>query len=273
MNLLPLLHLLAEEPETPVDVAEVNLLLATDEYPNLDVQLHVECLNSYAKKLRSRLQGTLEVQVLELCQYLFGELGFTGNQDDYYDPRNSYMNQVLERRLGIPISLSALAISVGQRAGMDVTGVALPGHFIAKASDGIEEIFFDPFHDGTILDKEDCFDLVFRITGKRLADVPESFIAAKPGEIIVRMLNNLKGIHLDKEDYLRCARIIERLSALLPNDASQKRDLGLCLAQIERHGQAINYLREYLLADPTANDAGAVQKVIMKITAEIAKWN
>ncbi|QVL30684.1 tetratricopeptide repeat protein [Telmatocola sphagniphila] len=275
MNLEPLLHLLADEPETPVDVTEINLLLSTDEYPNLDVHPLVERLDTYAATLRPRLRGvhSLETKVLELCQFLFGELGFTGNQEDYYDPRNSYMNEVMHRKLGIPITLSALAISVGQRAGMNILGVALPGHFIARAQYEDEIIFFDPFNDGRILDITECEQLIERITGKPFTVTQDTFQTALPGEIVVRMLNNLKGIYLEKGDFLRCGRVIERLKILLPADPHQKRDLGLCQVQLLRYGAAIDNLKQYLELVPGASDAQAISKILNQATSMVAKWN
>src|SRR5439155_3579704 len=134
-----------------VDLAEVALLLARDEYPELDVEAYLGELTALAREARTRLRGGLEARTRGLCRYLFHDLGFRGNARDYYDPRNSYFNEVLDRRTGIPISLSAVALAVGDRAGLTLAGVGLPGHFVVKAVDADGEVLFDPFHGGRVL--------------------------------------------------------------------------------------------------------------------------
>src|SRR6516165_5252118 len=148
MNLDVVLTLLAQTPDAPLDLAEVVLSLAQDEYPSLDVEAYLSELDGMAHEARGKLRGSLAARVKGLCRYLFHDMGFRGNQQDYYDARNSYLNDVLDRRTGIPITLSAVTMAVGQRAGLDVVGVGLPGHFIAKAVEGDEEVLFDPFHGG-----------------------------------------------------------------------------------------------------------------------------
>src|SRR5690348_11162830 len=132
MNLANTLARLGREPAAPTDLAEVALHLARDEYPDLDVEAYLGELEAMSREARHYVRGDLDAQVTGLCRYLFHEMGLRGNDRDYYDPRNSYLNEVLDRRTGIPISLSAVVIAVGARAGLEVQGVALPGHFIVK---------------------------------------------------------------------------------------------------------------------------------------------
>src|SRR5579859_7062414 len=129
MNLDKVLATLVRDPNAPVDVAEIGLELARDEYPNIDVEARLGELAGMAHEARAHLRGSLPGRVAGLCRYLFHDMGFRGNRERYYDPRNSYFNQVLERRTGIPISLTAVAMAVGGRAGLDIAGVGLPGHF------------------------------------------------------------------------------------------------------------------------------------------------
>src|SRR5258707_473570 len=133
MDLDASLCALARDPAAPVDVAELALRLACDEYPDLDVEAYLSELDGMAREARTYLGGALAGQVHGLCRYLFHEMGFHGNTRNYYDPRNSYLNQVLDRRTGLPITLSVVALAVGTRAGLEVVGVGLPGHFVAKA--------------------------------------------------------------------------------------------------------------------------------------------
>jgi regulator of sirC expression with transglutaminase-like and TPR domain len=134
MNLDTALTVLADDPAAPLDLAELALELAREEYPTLDVEAVLAELAALAREVRPRLRGGLRARVESLVRYLFHDLGFRGNERDYYDPRNSYLNDVLDRRLGMPITLSMIAMAVGTRAGLEVTGVGLPGHFIARAT-------------------------------------------------------------------------------------------------------------------------------------------
>src|SRR5437868_8461360 len=129
MNLDATLELLSRTPEAPVDVGEIALWLAKDEFPELDIEALLGELSAMAHEARRYVHGDLASQVAGLCRYLFHDMGFHGNVKDYYNPGNSYLNQVLERRTGIPITLSALTMAVGRRAGLHIEGIGLPGHF------------------------------------------------------------------------------------------------------------------------------------------------
>jgi regulator of sirC expression with transglutaminase-like and TPR domain len=148
MDLNAALSLLAIQPDAPLDVAELALHLARDEYPHIDVDAYLAELTAMAREARRYLRGDLPARVHGLCRYLFHDMGFRGNKKEYYDPLNSYLNQVLERRMGIPITLSAVTMAVGARAGLEIYGVGLPGHFVVKAVEGGDEVVFDPFHGG-----------------------------------------------------------------------------------------------------------------------------
>lgn len=274
MTLDELLPLLVRDPAADVDLAEVALLLAREEYADLDVEATLGELDAMAYDVRSRLRGPLAARVLALSRYLFHELGFRGNQHNYYDPRNSYFNQVLDRRIGIPISLSLVAVSVGVRAGLTVQGVGLPGHFIAKAvAAEEEEVLFDPFHGGRLLTWSQCQALVEEVTGTRFHPTAESFEAAPAHAIVVRMLSNLKGIYLKRGDFPRAVRVIRRMCQLLPDDATQQRDLGASLLHAGQPGRALECLDEYLNNVPDAADAESVRQLLKKARAEVARWN
>src|SRR6516225_1040749 len=133
MDIDAALEQLADDPLAPLDVAELALWLARDEYTDLDVEAYLSELAGMAHEAKAVLRGSLERRVEGLSRYLFHDMGFRGNQQEYYDPRNSYLNQVLDRRTGIPITLSVVAMAVGRRAGVHIAGVGLPGHFVAKA--------------------------------------------------------------------------------------------------------------------------------------------
>jgi regulator of sirC expression with transglutaminase-like and TPR domain len=274
MKLTTALTDLAADPEYPVDLARVALLIARDAYPRMNPWSYLHRLDRLADQLRNRLKGSLEARTAELSTFLFEECGFAGNTEHYYDPRNSYLNKVLDRQIGLPISLSLVAMSVGTRAGLPVVGVALPGHFVAKAIDlNGDQILFDPFNGGEFLDSDGCEALVTAITGRPFDVTPEALAATSPGAFVLRMLNNLKTAYLADRSHLRAARIARRLTQLLPDDPTQQRDLGLLLVQAGRFGSAIDPLRNYLTVVPEADDFADVQKFLARALGEVARWN
>jgi regulator of sirC expression with transglutaminase-like and TPR domain len=273
MDLDTALPLLAEDPAAALDVAEVALAIARDEYPRLDIEAELAELAGLARELRPRLRGGLAARVEALTRYLFHDLGFTGNEKEYYDPRNSLLNDVLARRTGLPITLSLVAMAIGERAGLRVVGVGLPGHFIAKAVERDQEVYFDPFHAGRVLSPADCVELVERVAGVRLDPTPAAMAAVPGGYIALRMLTNLKGAYLRRRDFPRASRTIGRLIQLCPHDPTQRRDQGAVLLQAGRPGRAIDELEAYLGADPPPEDSRSVRELLDQARGEVARWN
>ncbi len=273
MKLTSALAALAADPHAPTDLARVALLIARDAYSTMSPRAYLRRIDRLADQLRPRLRGSLAARTAELTTFLFEECGFAGNTENYYDPRNSYLNKVLDRQVGLPIALSVLAVAVGERAGLNVVGVGLPGHFIAKAVDGNEEVLFDPFNGGQFLDVEACEALVGGVTGRPFEATPESLAATPPGAIVARMLQNLKTAYMADRSYVRAARVTRRLAQLVPGDPTQRRDLGVLLVQADRPGPAIDPLRAYLKAQPNAEDAREVEKFLTKALTEVSRWN
>jgi regulator of sirC expression with transglutaminase-like and TPR domain len=273
MELAAALDQLAHDPDAPYDVAELALELARDEHPDLDVEAYLSELEAMAHEARACMRGALEARVTGLCRYLFHELGFRGNTHDYYDPRNSYLNEVLDHRTGIPITLTTVAIAVGARAGLRIVGVGLPGHFVAKAVEGGREVLFDPFHGGRPLTACDCELLVQQVTGRPFEATPANLGGIPLALMVQRMLNNLKGIYLRSQDYGRAARVLERLRQLDSDDPALRRDLGACLVQVGQQGKAIDHLDAYLAAVPGAEDAESVRRLLGQARRLIAQWN
>ncbi len=264
---------LAEEPGRDIDLADLALHLSRDEYADVDVEAYLSELAGMAHEVRRYLRGNLQARVHGLCRYLFHEMGFRGNQEEYYDPRNSYLNQVLDRRTGLPISLSLVAMTVGRRAGLNVAGVGLPGHFVAKAVDRKAEILFDPFHGGRQLSVQDCETLVRQVTGEAFAATPDHLQAELPGRIVFRMLSNLKGAYFRRRDFERAVRVIGRLRQLAPDDLTQRRDLGASLLQTGKPGPAVDHLSAYLEGSPDADDRQPVAELLHRARVEVARWN
>lgn len=273
MDLSATLEMLAADPAAPVDLAEVALHIARDEYANLDVEAYLKQLDGLAHEGRSFVAGPLESQVNGLCRFLFHEVGFSGNQKEYYDARNSYLNDVLDRQTGIPITLSLVTMAIGERLGMDIAGVALPGHFVVMAQRRGERVVFDPFHQGRLLEVDDCQNLVRESAGVDVELTLDSLEPAPPGAIITRVLTNLKGCYLRENDFRRGARVVKRLRQIVPADWSQARDLGACYLQMGKAGKAIDAFNSYLENAPAAIDRKAVEKLLRKARSEVARWN
>ncbi len=273
MNVNVALSLLADDPSVDLDPAALALALAQDEYPDLDAEGYLSELEAMAHDLRPQLRGGLATCLGALIRYLFHDLGFHGNKRLYHDPRNSYLNEVLDRRTGLPITLSLVASAVGNRAGLKVVGVGLPGHFVAKAVRGSEEILFDPFHGGRLLSPTDCQTLVEQVTGQPFQVTRSALQAVPTGPLITRLLTNLKGIYLQENDFGRAVRVLGRLCQLHPDDAFQRRDLGAALLQTGQPGKAADHLTAYLKAVPLAGDAAQVRQLLQRAWGAVARWN
>ncbi len=276
MNLAATLAELGIDPGAAVDLAELNLYFALGvDDSDLDLPVYLSKLDDFAEVLAPRVEAatSLEAKTLELGHFLFEELGFAGNTDHYYDARNSFLHDVIDRRLGIPISLSVLAIAVGERCGLTVRGVGLPGHFIAKVIDRDAEVLFDPYHGGALLTPDGCSELVATVVGQPFVASPTNLRATPPGIIATRMLNNLKAVYLQNAQFAKAAQVIEWLVPLNPRDASQRRDLGVTLVHANEPGRAIDPLTEYLKAVPDAADADVVKDFLAEARRQVAKWN
>jgi regulator of sirC expression with transglutaminase-like and TPR domain len=274
MNLDAALGLLAEDANPPLDVAELTLCLARDEYPHLDVEGYLSELDAMAREAKAYLGGGLAARVAGLCRYLFHELGFRGNAQDYYDPRNSYLNQVLDRRTGLPITLSIVAIAIGRRAGLEVSGVGLPGHFIAKVSAGSEDALFDPFHGGRALTSTDCEALVQQTTGRPFKVGSGSLRSDSLRAIVTRLLGNLKAVYLERKAFVRAVRVLERLQQINPWDLQQRMDLGISLLHAGQPGRAIPHLEAYLAVDAKEQaELAPVRELLERAYAAVARWN
>ncbi len=199
-----------------IDLAQMALLIAAAEYPDLDVKEELRALDSLAAGASRSLGQERDplARANALSEYLFDEVGFRGNREDYYDPRNSFLNEVLSRRLGIPITLSLVYIEVGQRLGVPLVGVGMPGHFMVRISSGQEGLVIDPFHRGILLSEQECAQRLQEVAG---AAVPwdRSYLAPVSNrELIERVLLNMRGIYMRRHDHPRALRATEWLLAL-----------------------------------------------------------
>lgn len=235
---------LLQAPDGQLDLALGALLIAEAEYPELDRERYLVRLEELAGEAQSRLQSATSAsqRVQALSQLLAWDHGFHGNHDDYYDPRNSFLNDVLDRRVGIPITLAVLYIEIGRRAGMPTEGVGFPTHFLARH----EDVIFDPFGEGRILSTEDCRELLQRTSEGRIPFRSELLTAAPPKQILMRMLNNLKHIYIRAKYYRKAIGIIDRLLIIDSSDYEELRDRGAIHIELKQFALAKADLTAYL---------------------------
>lgn len=264
---------IVRHPDERLDLAAAALLIAKEEYPGLDLPLYAARLDALAARARPRVESLAGnpfavIDAINTC--LFEEEGLRGNLEDYYDPRNSFLNDVLDRKRGIPITLSVIYMEVAARLGFAIQGVGFPGHFLVRHAAGGRSILIDPFAAGRILHPEDC--------GRRLRESLGEETHLQAGflepvgkkHILRRMLSNLRAIYLKRDDLPRAMAAVERLFALAPEDPANLRDRGLILLRQNQLGRASADLRGYLALAPGAPDAESVREQLrsaMRLTA------
>jgi regulator of sirC expression with transglutaminase-like and TPR domain len=262
-------------PDHEVDLAEATLLIAAQEYEGLDVRGYLARLDEMGRALRFRLDDERrpERAVMALNHYLFQELGFRGNTEQYYDARNSYLNEVLERRTGIPITMSVVYIEVARRAGLAVEGVGLPGHFVVRVQTAARGMLVDPFHGGMLLSEKDCQQRLDRIFNSKVKLEPKMLRPCGAKDMVERVLRNLKAIHLRDEDTTRALRVVDLLVAIQPGSAEDLRDRGVLYASLDCYGLAARDLESYLALAPRAKDAEELAARVAELKFKAARLN
>ena len=224
------------------DLLVASLVAVDFEYPGLDVSGYVARVDSFAEMARAFAGGAegqeaaRDGQLVALDHTFFGHLGFRGNQDDYYDPKNSFMNEVIERRTGIPISLSVLYIELGRRLGLDLAGLSFPGHFLVRYRAGDELVFIDPFHQGARLDVEALEGRLRRVVGPGAELAEEHLEPASKLHMLTRMLTNLAAIYRRAGDVYRGIAVLVRMLVLDPANARVDGELKL----LKRRAEGLN---------------------------------
>lgn len=263
------------------DLGRGALLIAEEEEPRDDGQERVthylDLLDAFGARASDAVAkvdaANVRAKVEALNEFLFASEGFAGNAENYYDPRNSLLTHVIERRTGIPITLSVIYIEVARRAGFAVEGVGLPGHFIVRVMDESSHgILVDPFG-GKTIDEDDCQERLDVIYSGQVALTDEHLRAVTTRQILFRMLQNLKGIYTNSNLDREALGVIERLMLLAPDNHQERRDYGMLLARAGRMMDAARELRRYLAASPNGDDADAVGEVLKRINAQLARLN
>lgn len=276
--LLPDWNSLAALGDDELPLLGTALLIARDEYPDLDAASYSAQVDTYAAALRRQLERDIDLpaRLTAINKYLFDEVGFAGNNAQYDDPRNSYMNDVVDRKLGIPLSLAVIQIEVTRRLGMPLDGISFPGHFLVRlpVDDGI--LVLDPYNKGRPVSAEELRERASPHLGGHVPDDQQLLQILAPAThrmILMRMLRNLKGLYLERGDWERVARTADRLLKLSPDTAEALRERGLAYRELGYTKGAREDLARYLQLLPEADDLDAVRAALIDLGAAPPRTN
>lgn len=244
-------------------------------YPELNVAGYMLRLHEISEAAAAHINSgrSAHAQAEQLASFLFERLAFQGNRTEYHDPRNSFLNDVLDRRLGIPITLSIVYIDVAERLGIPAFGIALPGHFIVGIHGRSSDLWLDPFHGGRRLNLSDCAELI-RISSGYEGPLEAGWFAPAPArEIIARMLANLRSSYVSSGSWQQAVMAIQLLRQVQPGTAEHLRDLGLVYYHQHRLPLAAHYLNAYLSQEPDASDAHVIRDGIKQLLDEWVPLN
>ena len=254
--------------EGDVDLARAALLIAAEEYPQLVPEPYLHRLDIFTEQVRDRLSEETAPPVVlnEISRLLFEMEGFRGNSEAYYDPRNSFLNDVLDRKLGIPLTLGIVFLEIGWRLDLPLRGVNFPGHFLLRYEGEAFRLLVDPFHSGQIRFEDQAQELLDRVYGGSVPMQPDYLRGASKHDILVRLLSNLKTIYLNTRDDAKALSAIDRILLIRPDAPDEIRDRGMVLARTGKIDEAIQALSRYLEAMPSAPDASRVKLLLDELT-------
>jgi len=281
-RLAPFRALMAQD-DARIELARACLMIARDAYPEVDVAHYLGEIERYGLRLRARLSqhGRAEKKLIALNEFFFGELGFEGNVDAFYDPRNSYLNEVIDRRIGIPISLAILYVEVGRRIGLPLEGVSFPGHFLVRLRLRDALLVLDPFASGAPQSEDELRARLARVVppaatgGIAVEELPlEQFLEpASHRQILARVLRNLKGIYLAADEPARLLEVLDRILVVTPDAHAELRDRGLLYQRLECWQPALEDLTAYVERAADAADAAAIRIQLAALRAQCARMN
>lgn len=262
-----------DRPEEQIDLGQAALTIALGDYPNLDVLNYLARIDQLALDVtrRSGSEADIYRSLAALNYVLFTQYGFHGNRDDYFDPKNSFLNEVIERKTGIPITLSILYMEVARRVGLRLDGVGFPGHFLVKCACDGDEIVIDPFNGGEIKSREDMDRMLFNLSGGKVAFHRDLLATSGKKDILKRMLTNLKAIYINRNDLGKSLSVLDRLVILDPLAAEDTRDRGVVYLKLECYAQAREDFETYLRLRPDAEDAALVRNQITRLAKEVTR--
>jgi regulator of sirC expression with transglutaminase-like and TPR domain len=262
-----------DQPEEKIELGRAALTIALIDYPNLDIPDYLDRMDRLAMEVtgRSGPEADIYRSIAAVNYVLFRQYGFHGNRDDYFDPKNSFLNEVIERKTGIPITLSVLYMEVAQRVGFMLDGVGFPGHFLVKCVGDGEEIVIDPFNGGEIKSREDIDKMLFDLYGGKVVFHSAFLAPSTKKDILKRMLTNLKAIYINRNDLVRSLSALDRLVILDPTSAVDTRDRGVVYLRLECYAQARDDFETYLRLRPDAEDAVLVREQLVRLAKEATR--
>jgi regulator of sirC expression with transglutaminase-like and TPR domain len=256
------------QPDEQIDLERAALYIAQEEYPDLDVDACVETLDQMAAAVRSDLPtAPYPLKILQsINRYLYDDLGFEGNTQHYYEPQNSFLNQVLQRRTGIPITLSLVYLAIARRVDFPMVGIGMPGHFLIRPAVDEMDIFVDAFNQGEILFVQDCETRLQETLGRPIPLQPEFLAPIGSRHFLARLLTNLKSIYIRQQNTLKALAIIERILYLFPEAPIELRDRGILYFHLKRWVEARQDLETYLDCVPRADDRAIIEQLLNQIS-------
>ncbi|MBE9003496.1 SirB1 family protein [Fortiea sp. LEGE XX443] len=256
-----------QQPDEYINLAKAALYIAQEEYPSLDPEEYANALDTMAQEVQERLPASrYPLRLIQsVNQYLYDDLGFTGNRTNYYDPRNSFLNDVIDRRTGIPITLALIYLEITRRIDFPMVGVGLPGHFLIRPDIPDMEIFVDAFNGGEVMFTEDCQEKLTQMFQQPVSLKPEFLATVSNRQFLARMLTNLKYIYLKQQDLAKTLAAVERILLLFPTAMLEIRDRGLLYYQLGHHPQAVEDLQNYLFKVPDADDAVVIRRLLTEL--------
>jgi regulator of sirC expression with transglutaminase-like and TPR domain len=266
-------RLAVDRTEDQIDLARAALTMVGCDCPALDIDSYLAKIDGMASAVKRRSGDDADIyRIIAALNYvLFHEMGFRGNREDYFDARNSFLNEVIDRKLGIPISLSVLYMEVARRLGLHFDGVGFPGHFLVKVRVTGDEIIIDPFSAGEVKSRESLNELLYGLYGGRIAFHAGFLEAVTKKQLLTRMLTNLKAIYWKKEELAKSLSVVERLLILEPTSADHLRDRAVIYRELECFGQARADFEAYLSLKPDADDAREVRQEIVRLGRQLAQ--
>jgi len=238
------------------------------EYPDLNVDDYIKKISKIGMSLKESINDVKNPTYLisMLNEHLFENLGFSGDDDDYYNPKNNFLNEVIDKKLGIPITLSILYVEVAKFVGLELKIVGFPGHILVKYN---EEMILDPFYDGRLVDIDDLQEILDVNFGGELEFQPEYLDEVKPEQILVRISRNLKNSYVQSFVYDKALRCVNMVLALEPESPEDIRDKGILEERLLNSESALMYLNKYLEIHPNAEDVDFILELIRSIKSKI----
>jgi len=259
-----------------IELVRAALTIAQTEYPDLDESHYCDQIDGLALRVRQLVPdlGDPSASIIALNRVLFEEEGFRGNRSDYYDPRNSFLNDVLERKLGIPITLALVYMEVARRVGFPLVGVGMPGHFLLKHYDvDGREILIDPFNHGSILSTQDCQRRLDEIYDGQMPLQPEFLMAVSRRQVLVRMLNNVKSIYLSARNFRKTLPIVDLILAIYPRSPEDVKQRAMLRWSLGQNRGTLADLEDYLKMSPEASDADEIRQTAISLRRMMATMN